>query len=122
MAAWESTPGELSKALDDATNSNIADEASGPHRDEEKYRQAREAGWVEPQAYNYAAADARLPTQTELPTMNETAAGESPQWMHKAARYEWQEEFGDVGPEVPELEAQLFNSDLRTRTGQFLDK
>jgi len=28
---------------------------------------------------------------------------------HNAARYEWDDEYGDVGPRVPELEAQLFN-------------
>lgn len=28
---------------------------------------------------------------------------------HNAARYEWSDEYGDIGPRVPELEEQLFN-------------
>lgn len=120
MANWENTPAELGNALNDATNSS--GEAPGPPRDEEKHRQAREAGWVEPQAYNYAAASARPGDQTAPSSLDQIAPEDMPQWMHKAAKYEWKEEYGDVGPEVPELEAQLFKGDFRTRQGQFFDK
>lgn len=122
MANWERTPAELSDALNDATNGSGAGEATGPVRDEEKYKQAREAGWVAPQAYNYDAAMAKHGDAAPPSSIEQVDIEDMPDWMHKAVKYEWKEEYGDVGPEVPGLEAQLFRGDARTRTGQFLDK
>lgn len=44
-----------------------------------------------------------------------------PGWAHNAARYEWADEYGDVGPAVPELEAQLFNRATITTQGSALE-
>ena len=42
----------------------------------------------------------------------------SEQWASSAARYEWQDEFGDVAPKVPALEEALFgNMESRGATG-----
>ena len=38
-------------------------------------------------------------------------------WASNAATYEWEDEFGDVGPRFPELEKQLFGSDNHVRRG-----
>lgn len=39
-------------------------------------------------------------------------------WASSAARYEWQDSYGDVAPKVPELENVLFGEmDLRGSTG-----
>lgn len=32
----------------------------------------------------------------------------SAEWAINAARYEWNDEYGDLGPKIPELEAMLF--------------
>lgn len=114
MANFENTPAELGNALNG--------EATGPVRDEEKFKQAREAGWVAPQAYNYETAQAKHGDPAPSSSVEQVDTEEVAGWMHKAVKYEWQEEYGDVGPEVPELEKQLFGGDTRTKTGQFLDK
>ena len=37
-----------------------------------------------------------------------------------SAVYEWDDEYGDVGPEVPQLEEQLFNNAFRLRQGKHM--
>lgn len=119
MANWEKSTADLGTALKDATNGSGQGDTTGPLKDEEKCKQARDAGWAAPQAYNYAAASAKHGEQVET---SSTAQVNQVSWAHEAERYEWQEDYGDVGPEVPELEAQLFKGDLRTKIGQHLDK
>lgn len=44
-------------------------------------------------------------------------------WNSSAARYEWQDSFGDVAPKVPELEGMLFGeAELRGSTGREFNK
>lgn len=43
-----------------------------------------------------------------------------PEWLSNAAKYEWKDEFGDVGPEDPELEAQIFHPDLMLTAGEWV--
>lgn len=122
MANFENTSADLGKALNEATNGTSASDNTGPVRDEEKYKQAREAGWVAPQAYNYEAATAKHGDEPASSSGEQVDDSDAPCWAHEAAKYEWQDDFGDVGPEVPELEAQLFKGDTRTKIGQHLEK
>lgn len=62
---------------------------------------AREKGWTDRVPFEYA----------------ELGNKEHRDWAGIAVRYEWKDDYGDVGPPVPELEAQLFHSDLITRAG-----
>ena len=89
---------------------------------------ARNRGWVEPQEFDYgiynatpqeakaaevkAAEEAADLAGTELETTQDV-----PTWASNAAKYEWKEEYGDVGPVNPELEKLLFKDDLLTRAG-----
>ncbi|KAL9596039.1 MAG: hypothetical protein Q9219_006055 [cf. Caloplaca sp. 3 TL-2023] len=45
-----------------------------------------------------------------------------PSWAANARRYEWSDEFGDVGPEDPELEAMLFHAEDKMEVGDHLQK
>ncbi|KAJ5464263.1 DEAD/DEAH box RNA helicase [Penicillium sp. IBT 31633x] len=68
---------------------------------------AREKGWTDRVPYEYA----------EL-----TNNKDHRDWAGIAVRYEWKDDYGDVGPAVPELEQQLFHSDLISRAGDKLDE
>jgi ATP-dependent RNA helicase DDX3X len=75
---------------------------------------AREKGWVAPQEYDYARY-----TNTE-PHKKPAEGEENAQdlaWASSAAKYEWNEEYGDVGPRNPELEKMLFQSEFTSRVG-----
>lgn len=117
MSDWQSTQPEP----DGQTNGQTNDLSNGtatarPPRDEAKYQAAREQGWSEPQEYDYAAAAAPVNT-----TPGEASA-DQPMWGHKSRRYEWDDEFGDVGPEVPELEKDLFHGEFQMRRGIRFDR
>jgi ATP-dependent RNA helicase DDX3X len=59
-------------------------------------------GWVRPTAYDYT--------------------GEAPrEWEGNAAVYEWDGETGDIGPEYPELELQLFGNPAERTASQGID-
>lgn len=45
-----------------------------------------------------------------------------PVWAANARRYEWSDEFGDVGPEDKELEKLLFADDNKMEVGDHLEK
>jgi ATP-dependent RNA helicase DDX3X len=75
----------------------------------------QEAGWVEKQAYDYETYNK---SSKELFDEGLAPGGLGAQdWASNAAKYEWDEEYGDVGPAFPELELQLFGSEHRMRTG-----
>lgn len=61
-------------------------------------------GWVDAQPYNYEAYSAEAPAT----------------WDGNARVYEYDGESGEVGPEVPELELQLFG-DVENRVGHGID-
>lgn len=72
----------------------------------EDIQKAQEAGWNDQVAIN-EAEDAR----------------EDVEWAGEGKVYavEWKDEFGDVGPEIPELEQMLFATTLRNTKGEFFD-
>jgi hypothetical protein len=79
-----------------------ADKAA--HRD-----RARDAGWVETVPVDY---------NVQQSSRDDDHAN----YLKNSAVYEWDDEYGDVGPEVPELEQDLFGGDFRVRQGQHMDK
>ncbi|KPI44667.1 ATP-dependent RNA helicase ded1 [Cyphellophora attinorum] len=87
----------------------------GPPKDQEAYDRAREKGWSAPEPSNYPAENGTEAQSNEVPFVEEA-------WMHSAQKYEWSEEFGDVGPKITELEAQLFNPDLKPVKGNLFEK
>ena len=50
-----------------------------------------------------------------------TAFSGTDQYFGDAARYEWRDEYGDVAPEMPELEAILFGQDITAREGEHME-
>jgi len=68
---------------------------------------AQEAGWVNTIPVNYNLQQSNRE--------DELAA-----YAASSAVYEWDDEYGDVGPEVPQLEEQLFNNAFRLRQGKHM--
>ncbi|KAK5136145.1 hypothetical protein LTR08_003982 [Meristemomyces frigidus] len=70
---------------------------------EEFKSKARDAGWAEKTAFNYDEF--------------ERLGGGDAEYHATSKVYEWQDDFGDVGPEVPELERILFGGEFQMRKG-----
>jgi ATP-dependent RNA helicase DDX3X len=69
----------------------------------EAIAKAREAGWTETTAFDYES-------------FNRPAA--DGEYDGQAQAYEWKDEYGDVGPEVPALERILFGNEFQLREGR----
>ena len=108
---------DLSKALPDpAADDNNQGEQGGDTNAKKPKETPQEHGWAQPVGIDYG----RYLDQQSAPARGNgdaPAGGEAPdnavghtigEWASEAVKYEWKDEYGDVGPAFPELEAQLF--------------
>jgi ATP-dependent RNA helicase DDX3X len=84
---------------------------------------AREKGRVEPKDYDYEKYVTVIPSEKHVENGENSQNEQSiPEWAAKTAKYEWNDEYGDVGPENPHLEEQLFRAEFINRTGLKIGK
>lgn len=98
-------------ALRDVTNNPDEipaedDNAQSPGDNEKSDVGPHEAGWTEPVPYSYDSFN----------------DGTFADWDGMAPRYEWKDEYGDIGPRNEELEKQLFNDEFMPRAGLRFDE
>lgn len=87
--------GEMEAALPAASEKPVALDAEGKE-------------WSKPETYNYEE-------------MAQSGPIENGNWEGNAAIYEWDEEYGEVGPQHPELELMLFGDPATRRDHSGLD-
>ena len=100
-------------ALADVTN-----KVTNVNLHEEALHRVKEANWGDRQEYDYAKYTAGPREQT----MPDQAQENSPVWAANAAKYEWNDEFGDVGPKHEELEEMLFGDEHLMKQGDEFSK
>ncbi|KAJ9608379.1 hypothetical protein H2200_007367 [Cladophialophora chaetospira] len=137
-AAAESNWGtdDMKSALADITPAANSTPPTGPPKNEEALKIAREAGWVQPMAHNYKATAPITILNGDAseaqPDAAQAAEGDGAEdlkvstyrettWSHDAKRSEWKEEYGDVGPRDEQLERDLFHGEHINRAGAKLD-
>ncbi|KAI6851553.1 DEAD/DEAH box RNA helicase [Hortaea werneckii] len=103
--AGEVQDGDAQADADTAANPSLKFEALTLGKDE-FLEKARAAGWSETTAFDY----------TEF----QRQGGSSADWQGTAAVYEWKDEYGDVGPSIPELEIVLFGGHHQMRRGEHM--
>ncbi|KXL49529.1 hypothetical protein M433DRAFT_64171 [Acidomyces richmondensis BFW] len=74
---------------------------------EDLLTKAKDAGWTEKTAFNYAEFKRQ--------------GGKDTDWHGAAKVYEWKDEYGDVGPRVEKLEKVLFGGEFLMRVGDHLE-
>ena len=106
------------KGWTEPENFNFADQADphlAQHADQadpqraHHVEEARDRGWTEPEKFDYAKLEG-----TKKEDDHDDAA---PEWAASATKYEWKEEYGDLGPEHALLERQLFQDAHQMRQG-----
>lgn len=108
-----SATGEMDGALKDVSNDAVAKNA-------EAVAFARQKGWAEPSSYNYEEYGKQ---EYGKPEQDATVVDSTmPVWGHNAQKYEWKEEYGDVGPRNEELEEMLYRSEFIPRQGLKFDE
>ena len=84
------------------------DATAGANMSKEDYNaKARAAGWTETTAFDY--------------DQFQRMGGNDATWHATAGVYEWNDEYGDVGPEVPELERVLFGGEFQMTKGNHME-
>lgn len=111
MADWEkptvtngesAEPPTIDAALDMKSVGGAIDEIAAALKD-----RAKDAGWVD-----------TIPVDYNIQQTNRD--DEQGHYLAHSAVYEWADDYGDVGPEVPALEEQLFGGDFRVRQGDHM--
>lgn len=97
------SPQETAVGNAGTSNNDAAGEQSQKDQD---FARAREAGWTDRTAIDYDTVQGGGDSNAD--------------WNGAARVYEWSGEYGDVGPEVPELEEVLFGGDFVMRQGEHL--
>lgn len=82
----------------------VADASINEADKQAQLERARGHGWTETVAFDYNSY--------------QKSGGDNPyEWYGTAEKYEWKDDYGDVGPEIPELEKILFGNEFITREG-----
>ena len=122
---------DMIDALDKPTSANQENKTSGmtgskqatttsgndhtPPSIEEGRALVRSCNWPEAVRYEYSVYNVK-PDETDENKEGSEAKPlheppKEPDWLHNAAKYEWDDTYGEIGPEVPELEEQLFHGE-----------
>ncbi|MCJ1473462.1 hypothetical protein MMC13_002113 [Lambiella insularis] len=112
MAAIENKMGTLS--MKDSNNALAADWGSIKPV-EYNYNMYNAATREEREAAELAITENRA--EEEHKHEDEQFTADVPLWASNAVKYEWNDEYGDIGPAHPELEKQLFRDRFITRAG-----
>ena len=103
-------------ALADVTNSmSKANMSAGNAAAVER---VKDAHWTSPEKFDYDSYNADSKEKREALT----ADHDVPAWAANAVKYEWSDEYGDVGPEFPELEEMLFGDEDQMKAGEAFSK
>ncbi|KAF2254582.1 P-loop containing nucleoside triphosphate hydrolase protein [Trematosphaeria pertusa] len=90
-------------AVDDATAARAKQLA-------EDIQKAKDAGWTNPIPFNYETVAGGQPDVRD-------EGRDSANWLSDAVVYEWDDDFGEVGPPNPELEKVLYENPDMMRAG-----
>ena len=116
----------MSDNREDAVLADVTNKVKTMKVDEEAVKRVRDKNWAEPQKFDYQAYNAAPPKgqRADVPAEGDDTvdAPKVPTWMSNAAKYEWKEEYGDVGPRHAELEKELFGSEFKMKTGEMFSK
>lgn len=112
----------MSNNGDDHALADVTNRVGNVQVNEDVAKRVREAHWAEPQKYDYETYNAASNTQRTAPAAEEGTAEEMPSWAANAIKYEWSDEYGDVGPEHKELERMLFGDEHKMERGTEFSK
>lgn len=85
---------------------------------EKQAQRVKDANWGEPTKFDYESYNAGSREERQAVA----AAQEGPEWAATATKYEWSDEYGDVGPAHPQLERLLFGDETKMEKGEELAK
>ena len=101
---------------DDHALSDVTNKFGNVQVNEAAMERVKEANWGAREGYDYAKYTAE-PRDKTAPGSESGPVAESSNWFANAAKYEWVEDFGDIGPAHEELEKILFGDEQKVEQG-----
>lgn len=91
-------------------------------KNEEAINRVKEAKWGDREEYDYAKYTAGPRDKAAPAPELDQPQTDAPTWAANAAKYEWDNDYGDVGPVHKELETMLFGDEHKMEQGQEFSK
>lgn len=107
---------------DDHALSDVTNKVANVHFNEAARERVKEANWGAPQGYNYTKYNAGPSDKTAPASQSDQPQDGASSWAANAAKYEWDQEFGDIGPSHKELEKMLFGDPDKVQQGEKFSK
>lgn len=102
---------------DDGALADITNKVNDPQVDKKNRQRIRDAGFVEPTKFDYDTYNAAPKGQrSTAPAEGET--DNAPLWAGNATKYEWSNDYGEVGPKDEALEEMLFGGPDQVEKGE----
>ena len=107
---------------DDHALAVVTNNMANTQVNEQALERVKEANWGARQEYDYAKYTEGPRDRTASTSEGANLQGNPPTWAANAAKYEWDDEYGDVGPEHDELKQMLFGDEHKMEQGQEISK
>ena len=111
---------------DDGVLSDVTNKVASVQIDEELLKRVKDTKWAEPQKFDYDTYNAATGKAAPIPETNgqeeDNEFGHVPTWASNATKYEWQAEYGEVGPSHDVLEKMLFGDPHQMEQGSEFSK
>ncbi len=102
---------------DTSVLADVTNKVNGLVINEEAKQRVKDAHWAEPQKFDYDAYNAAPKDQRPAIPAEGTEDEDVPTWAANATKYEWSDDYGDVGPRHEKLELMLFGDEHQMREG-----
>ena len=113
----------MSASGDDHALSDVTNKVSNVQINNEAAKErVKEANWSAPQGFDYEKYNAGPRDKAAPASEPVDPEGEASSWAANAAKYEWNDEYGDVGPEHDLLREMLFGDEHKVVQGDELTK
>lgn len=107
---------------DELVLADVTNKVSNVQVNEEARERVKEANWGAQHEYDYAKYTAGPRDKAAPASEQGQQQGDAPDWAANAAKYEWDEEYGDIGPEHEELKQMLFGDEHKMAKGVDFNK
>lgn len=103
---------------DDHALSDVTNKVAKVQVSEVALERVKQADWVPTQGFDYGKYNKGPHDKTAPASGPDQPQGDASGWASDAVRYEWDEDYGDVGPEHKGLEDILFGNENKMVRGE----
>jgi len=102
---------------DNAVLTDVTNKVHGLEVSEEAKQRVKDAHWAKPQKFDYDTYNAGPKDQRSAVPVEGAEDEDVPTWAANATKYEWSDEYGEIGPKHEALERMLFGSEHQMKEG-----